>query len=88
MAWREGIVEGSKQSIYPVLEMLLSRLDELKERAYLVSEFISLDRDRDSYCIQPNYLGALSGANRRARRISGAGSNRADERMRRVNANI
>uniref|UniRef100_A0A914WSH3 Intraflagellar transport protein 81 homolog n=1 Tax=Plectus sambesii TaxID=2011161 RepID=A0A914WSH3_9BILA len=41
--WREGVVEGSKQAIYPVLEWLLPRVEELQQRSYLARFLVKVD---------------------------------------------
>jgi hypothetical protein len=34
-AFRQGLVQGEKYVVYPVLEWLLQKMPELKKRAYL-----------------------------------------------------
>ena len=41
--FRQGMVEGQKQVIYPVLAWLLSRIPELKKRAYLAKYLVKVD---------------------------------------------
>ena len=41
--FRQGLVEGDKQVIYPVLEWILSNITELKQRAYLAKYLVKLD---------------------------------------------
>ena len=41
--FRQGMVEGQKQVIYPVLSWLLSRIPELKKRAYLAKYLVKVD---------------------------------------------
>ena len=41
--FRQGLVEGQKQVIYPVLEWLLSRITDLKKRAYLAKYLVKVD---------------------------------------------
>ena len=41
--FRQGLVEGHKQVIYPVLQWLLSRIPELKKRAYLAKYLVKVD---------------------------------------------
>jgi len=41
--FRQGLVEGHKQVIYPVLEWLLSHIPELKKRAYLAKYLVKVD---------------------------------------------
>ena len=41
--FRQGLVEGHKQVIYPVLHWLLSRIPELKKRAYLAKYLVKVD---------------------------------------------
>ena len=41
--FRQGLVEGHKQIVYPVLEWLLNRIPELKKRAYLAKYLVKVD---------------------------------------------
>merc|ERR1712038_2244898 len=41
--FRQGLVEGDKQVIYPVLEWILQRIPDLKKRAYLAKYLVKLD---------------------------------------------
>ena len=41
--FRQGLVEGEKQVLYPVLEWILTRVPELKQRAYLAKFLVKLD---------------------------------------------
>ena len=41
--FRQGLVEGDKQVIYPVLEWILSNITELKQRAYLAKFLVKLE---------------------------------------------
>ncbi|CAB4069191.1 IFT81 [Lepeophtheirus salmonis] len=41
--YREGLVQGQKQVIYPTLEWLLQRLPDLKKRAYLAKYLVKVD---------------------------------------------
>ena len=41
--FRQGLVEGNKQIIYPVLEWILQRIPDLKKRAYLAKYLVKLD---------------------------------------------
>ena len=38
--FRQGLVEGDKQVIYPVLEWILTNVTELKQRAYLAKYLV------------------------------------------------
>ena len=41
--FRQGLVEGDKQVIYPILEWILNNVTELKQRAYLAKYLVKLD---------------------------------------------
>ena len=41
--FRQGLVEGQKNVIYPVMEWLLQRIDDLKTRAYLAKYLVKVD---------------------------------------------
>ena len=41
--FRQGLVEGQKHVIYPVMEWLLQRIDELKTRAYLAKYLVKIE---------------------------------------------
>ena len=41
--FRQGLVEGEKQIIYPVLEWILNNVTDLKQRAYLAKYLVKLD---------------------------------------------
>ena len=41
--FRQGIVQGDKSVIYPILEWLLDRIPALKQRAYLARYLVKLD---------------------------------------------
>ena len=41
--FRQGIVQGDKSVIYPILEWLLARVPDLKKRAYLAKYLVKLD---------------------------------------------
>ena len=41
--FRQGLVEGEKRVLYPVLEWILTRIPELKQRAYLAKYLMKLD---------------------------------------------
>lgn len=41
--FRQGIVQGEKQVIYPILHWMLSRMGELKKRAYLGRYLVKVD---------------------------------------------
>ena len=41
--FRQGLVEGDKQVIYPVLEWILNNITELKQRAYLAKYLVKLE---------------------------------------------
>eukprot|EP00095_Tigriopus_kingsejongensis_P009877 maker-scaffold1136_size60149-snap-gene-0.10 protein:Tk09877 transcript:maker-scaffold1136_size60149-snap-gene-0.10-mRNA-1 annotation:"predicted protein" len=41
--FREGMLEGAKKVVYPVLDWLLNRMPELKTRAYLARFLVKLD---------------------------------------------
>ena len=41
--FRQGLVEGDKQVIYPVLEWILTHVTELRQRAYLAKYLVKLD---------------------------------------------
>jgi len=43
VVFRQGLVEGDKQVIYPVLEWILQRIPDLKKRAYLAKYLVKLD---------------------------------------------
>ena len=45
--FRKGIVQGEKHVIYPVLEWLLRKMPELKERAYLARYLVKVEVPRD-----------------------------------------
>jgi len=45
--FRKGIVEGDKHVIYPILEWLLKRMPDLKERAYLARYLVKVDIPQD-----------------------------------------
>lgn len=45
--FRQGLVQGDKPVIYPILQWLLERLDELKKRAYLANFLVRLDVPSD-----------------------------------------
>jgi Intraflagellar transport 81 calponin homology domain len=45
--FRKGIVQGDKHVIYPVLEWLLKRMPELKDRAYLARFLVKIDIPAD-----------------------------------------
>ena len=40
-SFREGLVQGSQEVLYPVMHWALSRIEELKKRAYL-SNFLMM----------------------------------------------
>lgn len=42
-AFRHGLLEGEKGTIYPLLQWLLERLNELKKRAYLARFLVRID---------------------------------------------
>ena len=42
-AFRQGIVQGDKPVIYPILQWLLEQGGELKQRAYLARFLVKLD---------------------------------------------
>jgi len=42
-AFRQGIVQGDKHVVHPVLEWLLKRIPDLKERAYLARYLVKVD---------------------------------------------
>ena len=41
--FRQGIVQGDKLVIYPILAWLLQRIPDLKKRAYLARYLVKLD---------------------------------------------
>ena len=41
--FRHGLVEGQKHVIYPVMEWLLQRIDDLKTRAYLAKYLVKIE---------------------------------------------
>lgn len=41
--FRQGLVSGEKPVIYPILDWLLSRVEELKKRAYLAKFLVKLN---------------------------------------------
>ena len=41
--FRQGLVEGHKHVLYPVLEWILTRVPDLKQRAYLAKFLVKLD---------------------------------------------
>jgi hypothetical protein len=42
-SFRNGLIEGRKHIIYPILEWLLTRLHELKKRAYLAKFLVKVE---------------------------------------------
>ena len=42
-AFRHGLLQGEKGTIYPLLQWLLERSDELKKRAYLAKFLVRID---------------------------------------------
>ena len=42
-AFRQGLVQGDKTVIYPILEWLLQRIPELKKRAYLARFLVKVE---------------------------------------------
>jgi len=42
-AFRQGIVQGDKPVIYPILHWLLEQSKDLKQRAYLARYLVKLD---------------------------------------------
>ena len=42
-AFRQGIVQGDKHVIHPILEWLLKRMPDLKDRAYLARFLVKVD---------------------------------------------
>ena len=47
MNFREAMLEGHKTVVYPVLEWLLTRLPDLKKRAYLAKYLVKVDVPMD-----------------------------------------
>ncbi|KAL1123765.1 hypothetical protein AAG570_001538 [Ranatra chinensis] len=43
VSFRQGLVQGEKEVVYPILEWLLNNLDELKTRAYLGKYLVKVD---------------------------------------------
>ena len=41
--FRQGLVEGQKHVIYPVMEWLLQRIEDLKTRAYLAKYLVKIE---------------------------------------------
>ena len=41
--FRQGLVEGQKNVIYPVMEWLLQRIEDLKTRAYLAKYLVKIE---------------------------------------------
>ena len=41
--FRQGLVEGHKHVLYPVLEWILTRVPDLKQRAYLAKYLVKID---------------------------------------------
>ena len=41
--FRQGLVEGQKHVIYPVMEWLLQRIEDLKKRAYLAKYLVKIE---------------------------------------------
>lgn len=46
-SFRQGIVQGDKHVIYPIIEWLLRRIPELKERAYLANYLVKIEVPAD-----------------------------------------
>jgi intraflagellar transport protein 81 len=68
--FRQGLVEGDKQVIYPVLEWILQRIPDLKKRAYLAKYLVKLDippeisADQDVAEIYEQYIKISSNSSR------------------------
>lgn len=45
--FRQGLVQGDKPIIYPIIEWLLRRLPDLKKRAYLARYLVRLEIPSD-----------------------------------------
>ncbi len=54
--WRQGIVMGSKAAVYPVLHWLLTRADQLRERAYLARFLVRIDVPPEMQDMETNEL--------------------------------
>ena len=54
-AFRNGLIQGSKLVVYPILQWLLERLDELKKRAYLARFMVRLEIPPDQLADQELY---------------------------------
>ena len=48
-AFRHGLLSGEKATVYPLLQWLLERTEELKKRAYLAKYLVKID-------VPPEYL--------------------------------
>ena len=42
-AFRQGLIQGEKPVVYPILHWLLERLPELKKRAYLAHYLVKME---------------------------------------------
>ena len=42
-AFRQGLLQGEKGTLYPLLQWLLERSEELKKRAYLAKFLVRID---------------------------------------------
>ena len=42
-AFRQGLVQGDKPVIYPILQWLFQNMDDLKKRAYLARYLVRID---------------------------------------------
>ena len=46
-AFRQGLIQGEKPIVYPILQWLLERLSELKKRAYLARYLVKMEIPAD-----------------------------------------
>lgn len=51
-AFRQGLVQGEKPVIYPILQWLFQNMDDLKKRAYLARYLVRIDIPPDQLADQ------------------------------------
>ena len=51
-AFRQGLVQGEKPVIYPILQWLFQNMDDLKKRAYLARYLVRIDVPPDQLADQ------------------------------------
>ena len=54
-AFRNGLIQGDKLVVYPILQWLFENLAELKKRAYLARYLVKLDVPPDQLADQELY---------------------------------